>query len=418
MAPVWADEPGDAALKADIEVLKSKLARLESQVANSSSTVSTADRPMAAGGVQLPSGLSGLQFSGYADVSYVYNFAEPDGGAARGNRGRIFDTEPNGFTPHVFELAVERPADDTMPIGFRTDLFFGDDAENIHSTGLGNDAGPESPEAFDLQQLYVTSKLPFGDGIDVKVGKFVTLLGAEVIESPANWNFSRSFLFGYAIPFTHTGALVSYPIPGDYGSVTAGLVNGWDVVDDNNKGKSFLANVTLTPMEGVSVLANVITGPEVTADNRNDRTVFDLVASWQPMEELTLMANYDFGHESNVVPLVGTAGGTAGFDSAEWTGLALYAKYDLNPTWALSGRAEWFDDREGVRTGFGGPDGGTLSDLDLQSYTLTSQWKLYEHVLARLEYRHDQADERVFFHDADGFTNYQDTIAAEMVYHF
>jgi hypothetical protein len=414
---VWADEPSNAALRSEIEMLKDRLAGLERQVAQGEfrGVSGIGEKPVAT--MELPSGLQGLGLSGYVDVSYLYNFAESDGGASRGNRGRAFDTEPNGFTPHAAELVLEKPSSDAFPFGFRTDLFFGDDASVIKAGGLGL-AG----EDVDVQQLYITAKAPFAEGLEFKLGKFVTLLGAEVIESPANWNFSRSYMFLYSIPFTHTGALASYPI-GEWGSVTAGVVNGWDVVDDTNKGKSLLGNITLTPMKDVTFSTNLVTGPERTADNRNDRTVLDLVASWKPTEPLTLMANYDYGHESNLAQGGGRptpTAGTAGFDSADWQGLALYAKYDLSPTWALAGRWEWFDDKDNVRTVFTGPGGTTdlLDDIDFYEYTLTSQWTLYEHVLARLEYRHDKADEKVFFRDADGFTNYQDTVAAELVYHF
>ena len=268
-------------------------------------------------------------------------------------------------------------------------------------------------EAVDLQQAYLTVKAPVGQGLDFKVGKFVTLLGAEVIESPANWNFSRSYLFGYAIPFTHTGVLVSYPL-GEWGSVTGGIVNGWDIVDDNNNAKSFLGNLTLTPLPSVTLSSNLITGAERSADNRNDRTVLDLVGTWKPLDALTLMANYDYGHESSTSHGVSS---TAGFDSANWQGLALYAKYDLTPKWSLAGRGEWFNDVDGVRVALSSSD-GTLDGTNFFGYTLTSQWTLYEHVLARLEYRHDTASNRVFFHGGDGFINDQDTIAAEMIYHF
>ena len=410
----WADEPSNAGLKAEIEVLKERLARLEGKLSASGSDISIADKS-GLPTLELPSGLAGLQMSGYADVSFIYNFAESDPSESRGNRGRVFDTEPGGFTPHAFELVMEKPMSDDMPIGFRTDLFFGDDAELIHSTGLPvlrdeNADGLTDTSVFDLQQAYVTARAPVGDGIDFKVGKFVTLLGAEVIESPANWNFSRSYLFGYAIPFTHTGALASYPL-GEFGSVTGGVVNGWDIVDDNNNAKSLLGNITVTPLEGLTLSLNGITGAEQAGNNRDKRTVVDLVATWQPMEKLTLMANYDYGFES-------AGKNTAGFDTKGWTGLALYSKYDLTDTWSLAGRWEWFDDKDNFRTGFTSIGGGTPADINFSGYTLTSQWKLYEHVLARLEYRHDTASEQVFFHDANGFTNYQDTIAAEMIYHF
>ena len=406
----WADEPGTAALQAEIEVLKSRLTQLERQVATG--TTGIGEKPGLPGLLELPSGLQGLGISGYADVSYIYNFGEPSPNSTTGistgrnNRGRAFDTEPNGFTPHAFELVLEKPITDQMPFGFRTDLFFGDDAEVFGAAGLGS-----ATDEIELQQAYITAKAPIGDGIDFKVGKFVTLLGAEVIESPANWNFSRSYMFNYSIPFTHTGILASYPL-GEFGSTTLGVVNGWERVDDNNKAKTLLGNLTLTPLEDLTLSVTGINGAEQAGDSNDKRTVLDLVATYQATDKLTLMANYDYGHESGVA----TAG--TGEVGVNWTGLALYAKYDLTPTWSLAGRWEWFDDTDNARTGFTSFGGGTPPDIDFQEWTLTNQWKLYEHVLARLEYRHDSADQRVFFHDTDGFAKYQDTVAAELVYHF
>ena len=411
---VMADEADTAALKAEMEVLKDRLARLERQLATADlqGTSGIGEKPGVPGLVELPSGLQGLALSGYADIAYGYNFKEVDPPAENGSR--VFDKESNGFTPHAFELVVEKPMTDQMPIGFRTDLFFGDDAEQIHSTGLPTLTSGNS-EAFDLQQAYITARAPIGEGIDFKVGKFVTLLGAEVIESPANWNYSRSYMFGFSIPFTHTGVLASYPL-GEWGSTTLGVVNGWDIVDDNNKAKSLIGNITLTPMESLTLSFNGITGAERSRDSRNKRTVISNVITWiPPIPNLTLMANYDYGHESGL-----TAGtqATKGFEAANWQGLALYAKYDLSPTWNLAGRWEWFDDKDNVRTRLTSLGASTPLDIDFYGYTLTSQWTLYDHVIARLEYRHDKADERVFSHDEGGLSTSQDTIAAELIYHF
>ena len=398
--------------KAELQVLRARLEKLENRVAQSELTGTSAsgDKPAAAV-LALPSGLQGLGMSGYVDMSYVYNFEHPDPGAGRANRARVFDTDAGGFTPHVAKLVLEKPLTDEMPVGFRTDLFFGDDAELIHSTGEGT-----ATDQFALEQAYVTARAPLGNGIDFKLGKFVTLLGAEVIESPNNWNFSRSFLFGYAIPFTHTGVLASYSL-GDLGSVTAGVVNGWDIVDDNNNGKSLLGNITITPVKGVTLAFNGITGPERTSDNRNDRTVLDFVGSWNPIDPLTFMVNYDYGHESSTAH--GATPAAAGFDTANWQGLALYAKYAFTPKWSLAGRAEWFNDMDNTRTGLTGPGGSTLiNGINFYEYTLTSQWQIHDHLIARLEYRHDQASDRVFFAGGDGFDNAQDTIATEFICHF
>jgi len=200
------------------------------------------------------------------------------------------------------------------------------------------------------------------------------------------------------------------------GSATVGLVNGWDRADENNSFKTILSNLTLTPIKGVSLSSSLITGAERASNNRDDRTVFDFVGTWQPIDKLTLMANYDYGHESSLAHGVTT--GAKGSDAANWSGVALYAKYDLADKWSLAGRWEWFNDADNVRTGFTGLGGSTLDDLHFNEYTLTSQWQLYTHLLARLEYRHDAASEAVFFSNNAGLTNSQDTVAAEVIYHF
>ena len=51
---------------------------------------------------------------------------------------------------------------------------------------------------------------PSRGGLTLKMGKFTTPMGFEVIEAPEQpAAVSRSFLFGYAIPFTHTGVLAT-----------------------------------------------------------------------------------------------------------------------------------------------------------------------------------------------------------------
>src|SRR5262249_56129150 len=102
-----------------------------------------------------------------------------------------------------------------------------------------------------------------GKGLSSKGGKSVTLLGAEVIEPWANYNYSRSFLFGFAIPFTNTGVLATYPIF-DTLSVSFGGVVGWDNVADNNNSPSFMGNVTWTAPDWPTLGLNGISRPQQT----------------------------------------------------------------------------------------------------------------------------------------------------------
>src|SRR3989338_501164 len=195
--------------------------------------------------------LKDIGLSGFVDTSYTYNFAGPD---SRSNTARVFDTEANNFNVQAAELVFEKLPPDEGGVGFRTDLFFGQDAEVITPTGSTRDQ-------FDSEQAYISFKpplnfnLPIGNWQWIRVGKFVTMHGAEVIESKDNWNFSRSILFGYAIPFTHTGLRVGYDLFDGF-SGYVGVNNGWDNVKDNNNAKSVEASLSWVPLENVSLYVN------------------------------------------------------------------------------------------------------------------------------------------------------------------
>ena len=393
----WAGDPG---LTAEIAGLKERLAALESKLAQQEAVSAGAAPGNAI--LQLPSGLHGVNMSGFVDTSYGYNFNEPN---TRTNTLRVFDTRAGDFMINNAELVLEKTVSAESPVGFRTDLDFGTDAEVVGSvtTGLGR-----GDDEFDLQQAYADYLAPIGNGLDVKLGKFVTMHGAEVIEAKDNWNFSRSYMFGISIPFTHTGIRATYPWT-EWLSTTVGVSNGWDVVDDNNKAKTVELSTTVSPFEHFSLGGTYMFGAEQNGDSHDQRHLFDLVATYQPIEKLTLKLNLDFAGEEDAVDEVG--GG-----NASWNGVAVYAKYDVTPKWSLATRWEVFNDQDGVRTAAntGGLTGSGIEDLRLFEWTLTSECKIHEHLIARLEYRLDKADNEVFRHH-QGFADYQNTVALEFI---
>ncbi|MDP3790202.1 MAG: porin, partial [Candidatus Omnitrophota bacterium] len=342
------------------------------------------------------------EIHGFVDTSYIFNTNTPKSPNPHTNRLRVFDVDSNSFMLNLAEINLEKPVSQESPVGFRVDLDAGQDAEVFGATGLGT-----RDDEFDLQQAYVQLQLPFSlpylYSLNAKIGKFVTLHGAEVIESVDNWNFSLSFLFGYAIPFNHTGVRLyykpveSWPIEGYFG-----LVNGWDNVTDNNNGKTIESMIAVTPFENFSVSVAGLFGPE-RADSNDYRDLLDVVATYKLTDKFTVKANYDYGWERN---------GAGVGKNASWDGIAGYAKYDIFNWWSIAGRGEYFHDRDGVRTGLG------VSDLKLWELTATSEFKIYKDIIARLEYRHDHADHEVFYHDNNGLTDYQNTLSAEMIYKF
>jgi len=321
-----------------------------------------------------------LDWSGFVSAAYSFNIDEPANGE---NAGRIFDTEDNTFTVPLAELAVTGGVDDGP--SFNIVLNYGDVAGKIHSTGL--DGG----EDFDLQQANVSYK-------GFTFGKFATLIGAEVIESPANMNYSRSWLFGLAIPFTHTGLLYQTEVGGI--GLAAAIVNGWDNFDDNNDSKSYMGQVAVPLGEKGSLSVQGIYGAE--GDNNEDdmKGVIDVVASFSPSDGIELLFNADYGSEENVA-------GTG--EDADWWGVAAYLDAMITDAFGVATRAEFFSDSNEDRGGLG-TDGWEVTVTGHQAYG--------DNAIARLEARYDQTAADIFM-DGDGkMQDNQFTLAAELIFTF
>ena len=189
-----------------------------------------------------------ISFSGLVDGYYSLNFNHP---ASQTNQLRNFDVKANQFSLNMAKLTMEHAAE---PVGFRVDLGFGKAFDLVHGAET-------APSAFrNIEQAYISYKPAQAKGLQIDFGKHVTMAGAEVIETHSNWNYSRSLLFAWAIPYYHMGLRASMPAGKHF---TAGfhLVNGWNNVEDNNSGKTigFSGAVTAGP---VTWSNNYYAGPE------------------------------------------------------------------------------------------------------------------------------------------------------------
>src|SRR5262249_3091567 len=129
----------------------------------------------------------------------------------------------------------------------------------------------------DFKQAYISYIVPIGcschnKGVTVDFGKFVTWAGAEVIEAADNMNSSRSLLFGYAIPFTHTGIRATYKVfDSDCNKWTIGgaIYNGWDNTQDQNRSKTFALWSDWKPTKWFQWTSTAIYGVEAATDERD-----------------------------------------------------------------------------------------------------------------------------------------------------
>jgi len=349
-----------------------------------------------------------LGLSVYLQTGYTYNgdAGSNSAGQPEENDLRVFDHKANSFTLDLAQLVFQKdPA--AGNVGYKLKLSAGDTAKWIHSRGLSGAAldqpqAGEGTDSFDVTEAYMSYTAAMGKGIRFDLGKMVTYFGAEVIEAIDNPNYSRSLLFNYAIPFTHTGLKMSYGFT-DTLSASFHVVNGWDNSTDNNKGKCYGASVTYAPVEVFSLIVNGMTGPEedqtatpaIGSVGSNRRSLIDVVATIKPVKNLSLIVNTDNGREQNVPGLDGPA---------TWSGAAGIVKYDFSDKYSLSVRGETFGDKEGFRTGM---------VQRVKEVTVTPEIRLSGGLVLRPEYRHDSSDVASF---DNGTKKSQNTVALGAMY--
>jgi len=333
-----------------------------------------------------------LGMSIYLQGGYTYNAnASGPGGSAGINDLRGFDQPANSFELDMAEIVFSKDPAAGL-IGYHVKFMAGETAKLMNAAGVG-DAGPGATGSIDLTEAYLSYIAPIGKGLRFDAGKMVTFVGAEVIEAIDNPNYSRSLLFTWAEPLTHTGVKASYVFT-DNVNAALFLLNGWDNATDNNSGKTVGVSVNIATGDLFSGYINYLQGSEQTNDNHDKRILLDLVATIKPIKPLSIILNYDNGQQDQ----------SAGAGTEKSSGISGIVKYDINDTYSISVRGESFNDSDGYSTG---------TPQELAEFTLTPEIRLTGGLILRPEYRHDTSNIDSF---DNGTKKTQDTFALAAMY--
>jgi len=332
---------------------------------------------------------SDISFSGYLEGSY--NYLSKGSKFTSGTPSRAFDTEKNGFSLQQLAFTLSKLPKEGL--GGLVSITAGKDADVLNSFGWGDGTNNN----FDVTQVYAQYATgPF----TIIGGKFVTLAGAEVNNSVNNMQYSRSYLFELG-PYTHTGVRGTYAV-NDTLNVIAGVNRGWDVVQETNTSKTLELGVAYTPSKKYALNATLYTGKErvggwVESGPEGTRNLFDVVGTYNATDKLSFIVDAAYGSQAN------TDNGTA-----KWGGIAGYTNYQINDKWRISGRLEYFDDKDGYRTGV---------QQKLKEGTVTLAYLPTKAVELRTEVRADRSNVASFADGNDaGKSQYQ--VAVQALYKF
>ncbi|MFQ5515504.1 MAG: outer membrane beta-barrel protein [Myxococcota bacterium] len=402
LAPWSADagEEGDSwrrAMEDRMRLLEDKLAASEATIESQRSQLLEQGTPdVAAGGAGVLSEfLNGLVWGGHVTASYAHNFNRPDIQAAAQPLCQ-FNCDHESFKLDAAKLEIGKEALEPGTAGFQLDLLWGENAGILG--GFTGATGFASDNFSHVQEAYASYNW---NGTTLKFGKFETLLGWELIDSPLNYNITHGILFTFAIPLVHTGVLASGSLTEEIGWAL-GLTNGFNNVTDTNNNKGALAQLSFERggffssisayygADGNTGFSGSTSVPASTTppNNHDDSLIVDFVASFEPMEGTTLWLNADYGVQEDVAFAAAHGAGTRPSHDADWYGVALGVHRQLTETIDAAVRGEYFFDDDGYRLTFSPGD----RKAKALSLTGTLGLQLTDNLKTRAELRWDKLD--------------------------
>jgi len=344
--------------------------------------------------------LSSTTISGYVDVSAHWNMGSDN--AANPPPYIYNQGKSDGFNLNKVKLRIDRPLDEAQwSAGYRADLLFGPDANifRTQSTGI--------PADFAIQQAYVALRAPVGNGLDLKMGVFDSIIGYESHDNGANPNYTRSY--GTTIePHTHTGLLATYQVLDSLG-VAFGIANSLTPQINSRSPraesqKAYMASAAITVPESAGFLAGSTIYAGVVEGFNGDPT--DNQSNWYlgatlntPVTGVKIGAAFDYADD------------LAGFGGAIARTYAAYASFQTTEKLSLHARLEFADNLP-----------FTVARGDILALTGTVQYDLWRNVLSRVELRwdHSASGNDQFGGSTAGAPNRKNDylLAANLIYRF
>ena len=271
---------------------------------------------------------------------------------------------------------------------------------------------------FDPVLEYIDIYVPqVAKGMNIRVGRFISIPGIEAQLTPNNYIFSHSLLYSVD-PFTDTGVLATIQL-NDQWLVQAGITGGHDVAlwsgDAKPSATACVSYTTKSADDNYYLCANGINNGEYAFNNlqQYDGTWYHKFnKTWHTATEAYVMYQRDVpGVNGGITLEAGTTGATClrgepRCFAPEWA-IQNYVNKQLSPHDFVSFRSDYLNDKKGQRTGY--------NTKYTENTIMLSHW-VGSTVQIRPELRFDHAWDRKAYDR--GTKQNQFTAAADLVFHF
>lgn len=285
----------------------------------------------------------------------------------------IFADQANQFQLNQFNIFLQRSVPSEGKVwhfGGRFDFMFGTDAVFTQAFGVPTfdvnsgevlrrsnwdlDLCCASSKTYGiaLPQAYLETLVPFGNGVNIKLGHFYTPTGFETVPAPDNFFYTRAYTLNVGEPFTHTGLLSNYTINPNWvilgGALTGSANGGWDGGWDKELGNwSGLAGFTWTSDNHATSFHFSGTYGNTSSRSSEVWAFYNIVFKQRLGSKALLVLHHVLGHAGGV--LLNNLKYTNEVRDADWVSAIAHLYYDLSENLSVGIRGEWYRDEDGFR---------------------------------------------------------------------
>lgn len=366
-------------------------------------------------------------WNGARSRTKVYGWLDPTvngSTSTHSNSPEANDAYSNRFELNQAVIYVERLPDtvqrDHFDYGFHLTAFYGTDYRYTTDKGYFSSQliDHNHQYGFDPVMEYLDLWFPHvAQGMNLRIGRFISIPGIEAQLSPNNYIFSHSLL--YAIdPFTDTGMLATIQL-NDQWIVQAGITGGHDVAlwthDAKPSATACVSYTTRSVNDNLYLCANGINDGKYAYNNlqQYDGTWYHRFSkTWHTATEAYVMYQRDVPSVNGPIALEkGTNGATCAQGEARCLApeyaFVNYLNKELSPHTFVSFRSDLLNDKKGQHTG--------INTKYTENTLMLSHW-IGSTIQIRPEIRLDHAWDRKAYDRGKSQTQF--TIATDLILHF
>lgn len=324
----------------------------------------------AAASAQVDTSKSNLSFTGYAEVYYTYDFNEP------GDHNR-----PGFIYSHG------RHNEFNLNLGFVKTSYSTDRVRANVALAAGTYMNSNySAEPGVLKNIYEANagvKISSKKNLWVDAGIFASHIGFESAVSKDCWGLTRSILADNS-PYYESGVKLTFTSDNSKWLISGLVLNGWQHIQrpNGNNTPAFGTQVTYTPNSKITLNSSTFVGNEKPDTAIQMRYFHNFYGMFHITDKFHVTAGFDYGIEQK-------SEGSSNYNN--WYSPVVIVKVNFNDKWSVTGRGEYYYDKNGVIIAT-----GTENGFQTAGYSINCDYQLRTNAVWRVEGRTLNSKDKIF----------------------